>query len=77
MNPYNQFRTYVEALAFSVLPLPERPPGDRLNDDRGLTMEQIVIYGASALGAAAVAAVLWATLKGGSENVSVPVPQSP
>ena len=77
MNQYTQLRSYLEALAFTVLPIPERPPDDQLSDDRGLTMEQIVIYGASALGAAAVAVVLWATLKSGADDVTVPVPQSP
>jgi hypothetical protein len=77
MNQYTQVRTYIEALAFRVLPMPERSPAEGLGDDRGLTMEQIVIIGASALGAAAVSITLWATLKGGADDVGVPVPQSP
>ena len=76
MSQYQQIRSYLEAVAFDVLPMPERSP-DGLRDDRGLTMEQIVIVGTSALGAAAIAAILWATLRDGASGVDVPAPGAP
>lgn len=77
MNPYEQLRTYFEALAFSVLPIDPTPNSDGLADDRGLTVEQIVIIGASGLGAAAVGLILWQTLKSSADSVTVPVPAAP
>jgi hypothetical protein len=76
VNYYEQMQTYLEALAFRMLPVSDEP-SNGLGDDRGLTMEQIVITGAAALGAAAVCVVLWVKLKGGAENVTVPAPQAP
>ena len=73
MSPYQQVRSYLEAVAFELVPMPEQSP-DGVGDDRGLTMEHVVIVGASALGAAAIAVILWATLRDGASDVTVPAP---
>ena len=57
MSEYQMLRTYLEMVFGNVI--------DRaVRDERGVTAEAIVIMGASLLGAAAVAVVLWGKLEG-------------
>ena len=70
MSEYQMLRTYLEMMFGNVIHRAVR-------DERGVTAETIVIMGASLLGAAAVAVVLWGKLKGGAENVNVPAPAAP
>lgn len=73
-----QVTAYLEALAFNVLPIdPREPDPDGLADDRGLTGEQIVLYGAGIVGAGVIGLILWQTLRSGAESVNVPAPQAP
>ena len=50
---------------------------DSRTDTGSSAAETVVITGVSLLGAAVIAAVLWATLKGGASNVTVPPPPPP
>ena len=45
--------------------------------DAGDAGQTVVITGLSLLGAAAITAILWATLKGGASNVTVPPATAP
>jgi hypothetical protein len=50
---------------------------DLTDNDDGYTMEQIVLMSLAGLGALAIGAVLWAKLKAGANNVTVPPPAAP
>ena len=67
MSDYQVLVTYLTALF-----------GRLRHDERGsATAQEIVIIGAAILGAVAIAAILWAKLRGGAESVDVPAPAGP
>lgn len=67
MSDYEMVVTYLSALV-----------GRFRRDDKGaIAAEYIVVTGVALVAVAVVAAILWAKLKGGAENVDVPSPQAP
>ena len=66
MTTYDLYFTYLTALF-----------GRFRDDDRGQSAEWVVITGVAIVAAVVVAGIIWAKVKSGADNVTVPSPQAP